>query len=92
MFQYFSTILYVRFRNSREGKINLRGWEIPVLPTLLSSSLSSPSISMLHAEKRACNIVKLGMGLGTRLAYTHNAISTGESGDCNKKKGKGQLF
>ena len=33
MFQYFNTIFYVRFRNSREGNQPLE-WEIPVLPTL----------------------------------------------------------
>jgi hypothetical protein len=34
MFQNCSTILYVHFRNSKEGggEVNLRGWEIPVLP------------------------------------------------------------
>ena len=35
MFQYFSTILYVHFRNYRLGRGNqYQGWEIPVLPTL----------------------------------------------------------
>ena len=46
-------------------------------PILIPHPRAIPSFSMMHAEKwEACNIEKLGMGLGTRLYSCYKRIIT----------------
>ena len=52
MFPYFNTILYVHFRNSREGK-STSGMGSPCAPNPLNKSLSEVHfISFAHIDSR----------------------------------------